>query len=149
MKTSCDDARPLVSSYLDGELSENLASPLRAHLLACPACREVAKEGRTLSRWFEVDPTPVTVPSGFAARVARRAFAGDPGLLVPEVPRVKAGKPLLPFLLVASALAAALLFVLAVAIQRETLPHSKGLDAKDSRPPWLDAPLQAPADNQR
>jgi anti-sigma factor RsiW len=139
MKISCDDARPLVPSYLDAELSEAQASPLRAHLLDCPACREVAKEGKSLQRWFEAEPEPIAVPVGFAARVARRAFAGDPGLLVPEPRAIRQRRPLLPFLLVATAVAAAVLLVLAVAIQRESLPHTDGLDALPSRPPWLDA----------
>jgi anti-sigma factor RsiW len=139
MKITCDDARPLVPSYLDGELSELQASPLRTHLLDCPACREVAKEGKALARWFEAEPARIEIPAGFSARVARRAFAGDPGLLVPEAPPVRARRPLLPFLLVASAVAAALLFVLAVAIQRESLPQTNGLDALENRPPWLNA----------
>jgi len=143
MKITCDDARPLVPSYLDGELTEVQASPLRTHLMDCPACREVAKEGKALARWFETDSARVEIPVGFAARVARRAFAGDPGLLVPEPPAVRQRRSLLPFLLVATAVAAALLFVLAVAIQRESLPQSNRLDAKESRPPWLDAPVQA------
>jgi anti-sigma factor RsiW len=140
MNISCDAARPLVPSYLDGELSEAQASPLRAHLLDCPACRETAKEGKSLRRWFEPELEPLAVPAGFAARVARRAFAGDPGLLVPEPPALRPRRPLLPFLLVATAVAAALLFVLAVAIQRESLPRSNSLEALPSRPPWLDAP---------
>jgi anti-sigma factor RsiW len=140
MKISCDAAVPLVPSYLDGELSEAQASPLRAHLLDCPACREVAKEGKSLQRWFEAQPEPIAVPTGFAARVARRAFAGDPGLLVPEPPAIRPRRQLLPFLLVASAVAAAILLVLAVAIQRESLPRTNNLDALPSRPPWLDAP---------
>ena len=141
MKISCEDARPLVPSYLDGELTEGQASPLRMHLLDCPACRESAKQGKTLQRWFEVDPKPVSIPPGFAARVARRAFAGDPGVLVPEPPAVRPRRALLPFLLVATAVAAALLFVLAVAIQRQSLPNDKGLDARDeAAPPWLNAP---------
>lgn len=155
MKITCDDARTLVPSYLDGELTEVQASPLRTHLLDCPACREVAKEGKSLQRWFEFEPAPVDVPAGFAARVARRAFAGDPGLLVPEPPPRRPRRTLLPFLLVASAIAAAVLFVLAVAIQRESLPRTSGLDASENRPPWLEAPAQpenpaqAPADAPR
>ena len=150
MKITCDDARPLVPSYLDGELTEVQASPLRVHLLDCPACREVAKEGKSLQRWFEFEPAPVEVPAGFAARVARRAFAGDPGLLVPEPPprTPRPRRTLLPFLLVASALAAALLFVLAVAIQRESLPRTSGLEASENRPPWLEAPAQTDAPTQ-
>jgi anti-sigma factor RsiW len=142
VKTTCDDARVLVPSDLDGELSEAQASPLRAHLLACPACREVAKEGKTLKRWFAAPPERVRVPDGFAARIARRAFAGDPGLLVPEPAGSARQRPLLPFLLLATAGAAAILLVLAVAIQRESLPQSNRLEAQPlmSRPPWL-APL--------
>ena len=98
MKPTCDDARALVPSYLDGELSEAQASPLRAHLLDCPACRGVAKEGKALRRWFEFEPAPVSVPAGFAARVARRAFAGDPGLLVPEPAVFRPRRSMLPFL---------------------------------------------------
>jgi anti-sigma factor RsiW len=136
---TCDNARPLVPSYLDGELSEAQASPLRTHLMACPSCREVAKEGKALSRWFEVQPQPVSVPVGFAARVARRAFAGDLGLLMPEPPAIRARRPLLPFLLVATAMAAAVLLVLAVAIQRENLPQANSLEAQEGHPPWLEA----------
>jgi anti-sigma factor RsiW len=142
--TTCDDARLLVPSYLDGELSEAQASPLRAHLLDCPACREEAKQGKALKRWFVPDPTPIDVPAGFAARVARRALAGDPGLLVPEPPAPRGARPILPFLLVATAVAAAVLLVLALAIQRESLPRSNRLEAQ-GRPPWLDQPARAEA----
>jgi anti-sigma factor RsiW len=151
MKTTCDDARPLVPGYLDGQLSEAQASPLRAHLLDCPACREVAKEGKTLRRWFEPEPAPVSIPAGFAARVARRAFAGDPGLLVPEPPAVRQRRPLLPFLLIATAVAATLLFVLAVAIQNESLPQANRLDAREGqgRPPWLQQTTEAAVEPAR
>jgi anti-sigma factor RsiW len=142
VRTTCDDARVLVPSYLDGELSEAQASPLRVHLMACPACREVAKEGKVLKRWFVAPVDRVSVPDGFAARVARRAFAGDPGLLVPEPSQRRVERPLLPFLLLATAVAAAVLFLLALAIQRESLPQSNRLEAQQApaRPPWL-APL--------
>ena len=150
MKITCDNARSLVPSYLDGELSEAQAAPLRAHLFDCLACRELAKEGRTLQRWFEAaDLGAVLVPAGFSARVARRALAGDPGILAPEeLPTLLPRKPLLPFLLASAAVAAAILFVLALAIQRESLPRTNGLEAQENRPPWLqavDAPVQADA----
>lgn len=70
----CNDARPLVPSYLDGEISEAQAGPLRKHLLACQACRASAQAGKHLKRWFA--PTQlVPVPRDFAARVTRMAFA--------------------------------------------------------------------------
>lgn len=140
MKITCDAARLLVPPYLDGELSEAQASPLRAHLLDCPACREGAKAGKALARWF-VPEAPPAVPAGFAARVARRAFAGDPGLLVPEPPPVARPRPLLPFLLAASAVAAAVLLGLAIALQRQSLPRESALDARELPPPWLEGEL--------
>lgn len=158
MNLTCDSARPLVPSYLDGQLSELQASPLRTHLLACPACRETAKDEKVLKRWFAFEPERMAVPTGFAARVARRAMAGDAGLIVPEPPPI--GRPrrsLLPVLLIATAVAAALLFVLALAIQRQNLPSGDGLRA-DTReqPPWLapsaqpqPLPLDAEADQAR
>jgi predicted anti-sigma-YlaC factor YlaD len=138
---TCETARPLVPSYLDGQLSELQASPLRAHLLACPACRETAKDEKLLKRWFDFEPERVSVPAGFAARVARRALAGDPGLLVPEPPVARPRRTLLPVLLVATAAAAVLLFVLALAIQRQNLPAGNGLEADTRKaPPWIEAP---------
>ena len=84
---NCDRVQPLVPVYLDGELREELARPLRQHLLECQACRDVVAETKSLSSWFV--PTPeVAVPQGFAANVARRAFAGagEPEhVLVPAV----------------------------------------------------------------
>jgi anti-sigma factor RsiW len=141
VKIACEAARALVPSYLDGELSEAQASPLRAHLLDCPACRETAKEGKALSRWFVAESEVVTVPAGFAARVARRAFAGDPGLLVPEPPPLAPRRALLPFLLAATAVAAAALLALALALKRESLPRASGLDALEV-PPWVEAEAQ-------
>ena len=139
VKVACENARTLVPSYLDGELGEAQASPLRNHLLDCPSCREVAKEERALKRWFEARSARApAVPDGFASHVARRAFAGDPGAttldeIEPALPR----RSHLSFLLGACAVAAALVLVLALAIRRETLPKSSGLEAQQYRPPWL------------
>jgi len=137
----CENASTLVMSYLDGELSEEQAAPLRGHLFDCPACREVAKDGKNLARWFAPGAAlaaEIRAPAGFAARVARRAFAGDPGL--PEdgvlVPAPRAGgTPILPFLLKLCSAAAVLLFVLSIAIRGRTLPGGDGLEAQ-YQPPW-------------
>lgn len=144
MKMSCENACSLVPSYLDGELSEEQAKPLRAHLLDCPACREPVKEEKALKRWFRAArDEPVVVPVGFAARVARRAFAGDPGVLTPlssspsSTGVVARRESLLPFLLGFSALAAGLLFVLSLLIQRQSLPAGSGLQARQlEQAPW-------------
>ena len=57
MKLNCENSHSLVPSYLDGQLPEAQAAPLRAHLIECPSCREVAKEGKSLKRWFNDDST--------------------------------------------------------------------------------------------
>lgn len=71
----CDRSRALVPVYLDGELSEELAAPLRRHLMECGVCRAAVAEAKSLSSWFVPGPE-VAVPTGFAARVAERAFGG-------------------------------------------------------------------------
>jgi anti-sigma factor RsiW len=138
MQIPCDHAAALVPSYLDGELSEAQAAPLRAHLLGCVACREVAKEGKALKRWFVAGGAPA-VPAGFAARVARRAFAGDPGgadeARTPAVPAREAA--LLPFVLRLTVAAAAVLLFLAAAMQLQSRPtESDELRADDLDLVW-------------
>lgn len=155
MKLNCENSQTLVPPYLDGQLSEAQAAPLRAHLIECPSCREVAKQGKNLKRWF-AEGASCEVPRGFAARIARRAFQGDrglPPLVEPELaltPWNSQGSPLsgsertdassrgalLPFLLTLSSVAAALLLVFALGIQKQSLPESNTLDASDPRPPW-------------
>ncbi|MEE8467150.1 MAG: zf-HC2 domain-containing protein [Planctomycetota bacterium] len=138
---NCETARPLVPLYIDGELTEPRASSLRPHLLECPDCRGVVQGAKALKTWF-VPTQPVSVPDGFAARVARRAFAGDRGLAgesgrewVPAewVPAAGARShhetPILQFVLQAVAVAAVLLITLSIAIRRQELPDSEGLRA--------------------
>lgn len=133
---NCETARPLVPLYIDGELTEPRASGLRPHLLECPDCRGVVQGAKALKTWF-VPTQPVSVPNGFAARVARRAFAGDRGLAGEsgrgEVPAAGARShqetPILQFVLQAVAVAAVLLITLSIAIRRQELPDSEGLRA--------------------
>lgn len=138
---TCENAAALVPSYLDGELSEAQAAPLRAHLLQCPACREVAKDLKSLKRWF-VDEALPEVPPGFAARVARRAFAGDPGLSPGDEPATVAGRGpadgrLFAFVLRLTAAAAALLLGLAAALQLQARPAAGDeLEAEDLDLVW-------------
>ena len=139
MNTSCDDVKTLLSSYLDGELSEAQAAPVRSHLMACTTCRDTVQEGKVIRRWFQAGAgEPVPIPSGFAARVARRAFAGDPGLLVPAEAETSPAEtaepkraPLLPFLLTLSAAAAVLLFVLSLLLREQAGPTGGDLRAED------------------
>lgn len=142
----CNNARPLIQSYLDGELTEAQAAPLRKHLLACQACRASAQSDKNLKRWF-AEPAAVAVPRDFAARVARRAFAGDRGerftdvAVAPALPlRARQMQPTrgsdestLRFVLTLTALAAGLLVVLSIAIKSSTLPSGNRMLADDHR----------------
>ena len=137
MKMNCEQCRPLVPGYLDGELGEALASPLRSHLLACPVCREVAQGQRAQATWFQASEPPA-IPHGFAARVARLAFEGvgprEEVTLVPRPARSlefagQAGSAPPQFLVWATAAAAAVLFTLSIALGGRDLPSSDALYA--------------------
>jgi anti-sigma factor RsiW len=150
----CQDAKPLVPSYLDGELSEAQAAPLRRHLLGCQPCRAEAQADKNLRRWFVATPA-VTVPDGFAARVAQLAFAGaaerygaetEPAPFAQEVERET---PILRFVLRLTAVAAALALFLSVAIRSLELPSSTELRADDRPVMSLDEALEKLDDLER
>ena len=117
---NCDRALPLIPLYLDGELSAVQASELRPHLLECPACRFAVQGERALKAWF-VPTEAVPVPAGFAARIARRALAGDTGERHDDDAAATVA-PILNFALRAVAVAAVALLVFAIAIRRLELP---------------------------
>ncbi|MEO0650293.1 MAG: zf-HC2 domain-containing protein [Planctomycetota bacterium] len=134
----CARAIELLPRYLDGELPEGQAQALRQHLLACPACRSSASEGRTLERWFEPLPAPA-VPQGFAARVAAAAARLDPATVAhePEGPapalvseRAAPAGELREFVLVLTAVAAAALFALSILLGLRDRPQGDGLMAE-------------------
>jgi anti-sigma factor RsiW len=125
----CKNAHPLVPKYLDEELSEAEAAPLRRHLLECSACRVRVQEARSLRAWFVPSP-PVAVPRGFAARVARRAFAGDPGEVAPVRAEAPAeGGRVYQFTLQLTAAAAVLLATLSIALTIDKRPKVERLQA--------------------
>jgi hypothetical protein len=138
----CTDARPLIPAWADGELSEAQAAPLRAHLLGCRDCRGSTQDLRALHLWFDagvVDGSSL-VPPGFAARVARRAFAGDRGergATVAPAARLdleRERRRTLQFVLWSTAAAAMLVVALSVALRLRDLPSSERLRA-DNRTP--------------
>ena len=135
-KAKCKQVAALVPGYLDGELSEEQAAPLRQHLLACPECRSAAQDLTNLRRWFQ-DPEPVAVPQGFAARVARAAFDGvEPGQPLPELPpaastdQTAAKADVMPFLLAMTSIAATALFAFALSLGVAQQPTGEQLVAE-------------------
>ena len=115
---------PLVPAYLDGELSEAQAGPLRKHLLGCAACRGSAQDLKNLRRWFVPSAASAEVPSGFAARVARRALAGDTGAPALPAAAEPGARELLPFVRELTALAAAVLLMLAIGLELGSGPRA-------------------------
>jgi len=134
---TCAEARPLVPAYLDGELSADRASPLRQHLMECAECRTQTQAHKAQHQWFV--PTPaVSVPDGFAARVARRAFQGDTG----EAPATtETLAPVLPFVLKMTAAAAGLLLVLSGVMRAVDIPTGGELRADDAATMTLEEAL--------
>jgi anti-sigma factor RsiW len=139
----CQNARSMIPSYCDGELSEAQAGPLRQHLLDCQPCRGSAQDLKNLRRWFAAS-AKAAVPAGFAARVARRAFQGDTGELVADGAGAHLEQDrgrLLHFVLACTAAAAVLLLVLAIGVRQIGLPHTDRMIAEPP-PPSLDRALE-------
>lgn len=157
-RLSCDAALALVPGYLDEELSEEQAAPLRRHLLACHACREHAQAERALHRWF-VPSEPVAVPEGFAARMTQLAFSGatvatPASRPVPlAVVESTAPRDLQRFVLRSVAVAAAVLLAFALALHWRNRPAGEELYADDLPAMWsepaVQRPVQRPAPERR
>ena len=115
----CKQAQLLVPSYADAELSELQAGPFRKHLLDCQPCRALVQAEKATAAWFVATPE-MAVPEGFAARVARRAFAGDEGVLMPAGPipaePERREAPILQFSLRLAMAAAVVLMVASIGI---------------------------------
>ncbi len=143
---SCQESRGLIGAYVDGELSQAQASLLRQHLLDCVTCRTSTQDLKALRRWFapKSAASDALVPSGFAARVTRRAFAGDTGeraapLETPAVSPAGVGAAgqarLRAFVIGLTGLAAAAAVVAALAIQAQQRPTERDLRAEDQALP--------------
>ncbi|MDH5493105.1 MAG: hypothetical protein OEY14_14215, partial [Myxococcales bacterium] len=89
-----------------------------------------------LSHWFPTQAAP-EIPSGFAARVARAAFAGETGVrrallpaTAPEREVSSTDKGLLPFVLTLTSVAASLLLFLALFLAQAEQPSGPELSAE-------------------
>lgn len=138
---NCKDCLPLIPSYVDEELSEPQAAPLRQHLMDCRMCRRALSAEKSFKRWFEIEPElDVAVPAGFAERVARRAFAGDLGsedsfessreVAASSEPIPEQETPIFQFVLRSTAIAAGLLLVVSVLIFSTRVPDGTNVHGK-------------------
>lgn len=134
---ACHHYQDLVPGYVDGELSEEQAAPLRQHLLSCRVCRNAAQDLNKLTKWFPRPPV-VAIPEGFAARVAAAAFAGAAPRQVQAAPPVRrevvaetSQEPrVLAFVLTLTSLAAGLLLTLALLLAQRDEPKGARMSAE-------------------
>jgi len=82
---SCDDARPLLALYHDGELDSLRALEVEHHLRACADCRAAFENLRTLGR---VTATAYfSAPPGLRDNLLRAIRDAEPSANVIELPR--------------------------------------------------------------
>lgn len=65
---TCDDVRPQLTAYLDGELAGDRGSAVRGHLRGCAACRTAANDEAALRDGLRALPT-LDAPSGMWAKI--------------------------------------------------------------------------------
>jgi hypothetical protein len=99
---SCEDVRPRLTGYLDGDLDPDRGSVVRGHLRECAACRQVATDEAALRDGLRqlppVDP-PSSLWAGVQARLAeaevadarRPAWRRALARWAPSAPRFAAG----------------------------------------------------------
>lgn len=68
---NCDDVRPQLTSYLDGELEDDRGSAVRGHLRECDACRAASNDEAALRDGLRALPS-LDVPSTLWAGVQRQ-----------------------------------------------------------------------------
>jgi anti-sigma factor RsiW len=73
---TCDDVRPRLTAYLDGELDVDRGTVVRGHLRTCAACRDVASAEAALRDGLRALPT-VDPPSRLWAGVQARLAAAE------------------------------------------------------------------------
>ncbi|HEY0255246.1 MAG TPA: zf-HC2 domain-containing protein [Kofleriaceae bacterium] len=68
---TCDDVRPQLTAYLDGELEDERGSAVRGHLRGCDECRRAADDEAVLRDELQTLPS-LDVPASLWTNVQRR-----------------------------------------------------------------------------
>src|SRR5437867_4489808 len=74
----CNDIRPLISAYYDGEATQEEYSSVESHLARCEDCRQVLAEYRAIGSGMRALPVPVP-PAGLRRDVWRVVEAQQHG----------------------------------------------------------------------
>jgi anti-sigma factor RsiW len=72
----CDDVRPQLTAYLDGDQDPDRGTVIRGHLRTCDACRKVAEQESVLRDGLRDLPT-VDAPSGMWANIQAQLAAAE------------------------------------------------------------------------
>ena len=72
----CDDVRPQLTAYLDGDQDPDRGTVIRGHLRTCDACRKVAEQESVLRDGLRDLPT-VDAPSGMWASIQAQLAAAE------------------------------------------------------------------------
>ncbi|MEA2576052.1 MAG: hypothetical protein QOH93_3350, partial [Chloroflexia bacterium] len=67
---NCGEVRPLISAYLDGEVTPEERRSVERHLASCEECRHVLAEYRAIGSDLRALPVPVP-PAGLRRDVWR------------------------------------------------------------------------------
>ncbi|MCI0402819.1 MAG: MEDS domain-containing protein [Acidobacteria bacterium] len=81
---NCEQARHLVSDYIDGAVASRAAASLERHLKSCPQCRALMIGARNVVQLVR-DPRAFPLPAGFSERLQERLAAGVRTTSVGEV----------------------------------------------------------------
>ena len=141
----------LIQRFVDGEVTEDQDRAIRLHLRESAEARALVLEAERTRHLLRASAGPVAaVPPGFAARVAREAFAAEARVsheLSSALPFVRR----LAFAAVAAGLGLAVLWLLARRVEdwtaRPEVGASQVLSVKDfasPHEPFLRAPAEGP-----
>lgn len=72
----CDDVRPQLTAYLDGDQDPDRGTVIRGHLRTCDTCRKVAEQESVLRDGLRELPT-VDAPSGMWANIQAQLAAAE------------------------------------------------------------------------
>lgn len=114
--SACGKVLPRLKAWLDAELSDAQAAHIASHLAQCEPCCRVADDFRSISAAvrtaLEVSPTPTAAKLAYRAASSARVVVLQERELVASLKRV--------------AVAAALLFVMGLALVLAIPDHSRG-----------------------
>jgi anti-sigma factor RsiW len=110
---TCDDVRPRLTAYLDGDLDADRGTVIRGHLRTCDACREIAEREAVLRDELRNLPLLDPPPAMWAGIQERLAAAEIAESKRPAWKRLVARwTPMLPRFAIGGALAAAAVGIL-------------------------------------